>query len=141
MSDNSELKNNIITAEQMNKFVTVEGGDTLTGPLYGVTPGEDAVKEWQAYKEGNVRFEAEEVNTTNYIISSDNVSKIVNRSDASNGKFLAASTGDTSKNSYFEFSIFFMSFFINNISFCFIYSTKSVSFNFDISLYLSQNFL
>ena len=37
-----------------------------------------------AYKEGNVRFEAEEVNTTNYIISSDNVSKIVNRSDASN---------------------------------------------------------
>lgn len=59
-----------------------------------------------AYKEGNVRFEAEEVNTTNYIISSDNVSKIVNRSDASNGKFLAASTGDTSKNSYFEFSIF-----------------------------------
>ena len=59
-----------------------------------------------AYKEGNVRFEAEEVNTTNYIISSDNVSKIVNRSDASNGKFLAAATGDTSKNSYFEFSIF-----------------------------------
>lgn len=59
-----------------------------------------------AYKEGNVRFEAEEVNTANYIISSDNASKIVNRNDASNGKFLAASTGDTSKNSYFEFSIF-----------------------------------
>lgn len=58
-----------------------------------------------AYKEGNVRFEAEEVNTANYIISSDNASKIVNRDDASNGKFLAASTGDTSKNSYFEFSI------------------------------------
>lgn len=58
-----------------------------------------------AYKEGNVRFEAEEVNTDNYIISSDNSSKIVSRSDASNGKFLAASTGDTSKNSYFEFSI------------------------------------
>ena len=55
-----------------------------------------------AYKEGNVRFEAEEVNTANYIISSDNASKIVNRDDASNGKFLAASTGDTSKNSYFE---------------------------------------
>lgn len=58
-----------------------------------------------AYKEGTTRFEAEEVDVSKYVISSDNPTKVVERSDASNGKFLAASTGDTAKNSTFEFKI------------------------------------
>ena len=58
-----------------------------------------------AYKEGTTRFEAEEVDVSKYVISSDNPTKVVERLDASNGKFLAASTGDTAKNSTFEFKI------------------------------------
>ncbi len=58
-----------------------------------------------AHKEGITRFEAEEVDVTKYVISSDNPTKVVERTDASNGKFLAASTGDTAKNSTFEFNI------------------------------------
>ena len=58
-----------------------------------------------AHKEGITRFEAEEVDVSKYVISSDNPTKVVERPDASNGKFLAASTGDTAKNSTFEFKI------------------------------------
>ncbi len=58
-----------------------------------------------AHKEGITRFEAEEVDVSKYVISSDNPTKVVERPDASNGKFLAASTGDTAKNSTFEFSV------------------------------------
>lgn len=58
-----------------------------------------------AHKEGVTRFEAEEVDVSKYVISSDNPTKVVERPDASNGKFLAASTGDTAKNSTFEFSV------------------------------------
>ena len=57
------------------------------------------------HKEGTTRFEAEEVDVSNYVISSDNATNIVERSDASNGRFLAASTGDTAKNSTFTFKI------------------------------------
>ena len=56
-------------------------------------------------KQGTFRFEAEKVDVTNYKISSDNSSKIVERSDASDGKFLAAATGDNSSGGYFAFSI------------------------------------
>ena len=55
--------------------------------------------------EGTVRFEAEEVNVTSYVISSANPSKIVSRADASNGKFLAAATGDNGANKYFSFTM------------------------------------
>ena len=58
-----------------------------------------------AHKEGITRFEAEEVDVSKYVISSDNPTKVIERPDASNGKFLAASTGDTAKNSTFEFSV------------------------------------
>ena len=55
------------------------------------------------YREGTARLEAEAVDTTNYKKSSDNATVIVERADASGGKFLAAATGDTTKGGYFEF--------------------------------------
>ena len=54
-------------------------------------------------KEGVTRLEAEDVDVTNYVISSNNPTKIVERSDASGGKFLAAATGAVSDSQYFEF--------------------------------------
>ena len=54
-------------------------------------------------KEGVTRLEAEDVDVTNYVISGDNPTKIVGRSDASGGKFLAAATGDVKDSQYFEF--------------------------------------
>ena len=56
-------------------------------------------------KQGTFRFEAEKTDVTNYYNSSDNSSKIVERADASEGKFLAAATGDIAKNGYFEFKL------------------------------------
>ena len=55
------------------------------------------------YREGTARLEAEAVDTANYKKSGDNATVIVERADASDGKFLAAATGDTSKGGYFEF--------------------------------------
>lgn len=55
------------------------------------------------YREGTARLEAEAVDTANYKKSSDNATVIVERADASGGKFLAAATGDTTKGGYFEF--------------------------------------
>lgn len=52
---------------------------------------------------GTIRFEAEYAALDGYVISSDNPSKTVERADASGGKYLAAATGDTSKNPYFTF--------------------------------------
>lgn len=57
------------------------------------------------YKEGVARIEAEAVDFTNYYKSSDNATMVVERADASGGKFLAAATGDLSKNGYFIFKI------------------------------------
>ena len=57
------------------------------------------------YREGTARLEAEAVDTANYKKSSDNATVIVERADASGGKFLAAATGDISKGGYFEFWI------------------------------------
>ena len=54
-------------------------------------------------KEGITRLEAEDVDVTNYVISSNNPTKIVERADASGGKFLAAATGNISNSQYFEF--------------------------------------
>ncbi|MDD6042160.1 MAG: alkaline phosphatase [Eubacteriaceae bacterium] len=55
-------------------------------------------------KEGVTRLEAEDVDVTHHVISSDNSTKIVERADASGGKFLAASTGGTiNENYYFQF--------------------------------------
>lgn len=51
------------------------------------------------------RFEAENWKLDNYAISSDNPSKIVERSDASNGKFLAAATGNVASGQYAEFKL------------------------------------
>ncbi len=55
------------------------------------------------YREGTVRLEAEAVDTVNYKKSSDNATVIVERADASGGKFLAAATGDTTQGGYFAF--------------------------------------
>ena len=57
------------------------------------------------YREGTARLEAEAVDTANYKKSSDNATVVVERADASGGKFLAAATGDISKGGYFEFWI------------------------------------
>lgn len=57
------------------------------------------------YREGTARLEAEAVDTANYKKSSDNPTVVVERADASGGKFLAAATGDISKGGYFEFWI------------------------------------
>ncbi len=56
-------------------------------------------------KIGTCRFEAEDVDVTYHKISSDNPSKIVERKDASGGKFLAAATGNVQSGQYFEFKI------------------------------------
>ena len=57
------------------------------------------------YREGTARLEAEAVDTANYKKSSDNPTVVVERADASGGKFLAAATGDIAKGGYFEFWI------------------------------------
>ena len=54
-------------------------------------------------KEGVIRLEAEDVDVTHHVISGSNPSKIVERADASNGKFLAAATGAVKEGQYFEF--------------------------------------
>lgn len=54
---------------------------------------------------GNVKYEAENVDISNYKISNDNYKTIVERADASGGKFLAASTGDLAQAGYFSFNI------------------------------------
>lgn len=58
-------------------------------------------------KAGKVIYEAENVNTDAYKISGDNPAAIVERDDASGGRFLAAATGDTDGNgsNYFSFSL------------------------------------
>lgn len=55
-------------------------------------------------REGVTRLEAEDVDVTNYVISANNPTKIVERADASGGKFLAAATGAVRDGQYFEFS-------------------------------------
>ena len=54
---------------------------------------------------GAYRFEAENANTAHHVISSDNPDKVVERSEASCGKFLAAATGNPSSSQYFEFRL------------------------------------
>ena len=54
---------------------------------------------------GNVKYEEENVDISNYKISNDNYKTIVERADASGGKFLAASTGDLAQAGYFSFNI------------------------------------
>lgn len=56
-------------------------------------------------KEGTARLEAEEVDVTHYVKSSDNPTIVVERDDASGGKFLAAATGAIASGQYFEFRI------------------------------------
>lgn len=58
-----------------------------------------------AFKEGKIRFEAEEVDVTHYKKSGDNPTIVVEREDASGGKFLAAATGAVDDSQYFEFSL------------------------------------
>jgi hypothetical protein len=53
--------------------------------------------------EGVTRLEAEDVDTTYYYISANNRTKVVERADASGGKFLAAATGAVQPGQYFEF--------------------------------------
>lgn len=65
--------------------------------------GSDAI----ALKAGaTVRFEAENANLDSYVISSANSSKIVERADASGGKFLAAATGANKDSQYFSFQLY-----------------------------------
>lgn len=52
-----------------------------------------------------VRFEAEKCDLTNYVKSGDNSTNIVERADASDGKFLAAATGNVSSSQYATFKI------------------------------------
>ena len=56
-------------------------------------------------KEGVARLEAEEVDVSCYVKSSDNPTIVVERADASGGKFLAAATGAVADGQYFEFKI------------------------------------
>ena len=56
-------------------------------------------------KQGAARFEAESGDITHYAKSSANPTTIVERADASGGKFLAAATGDVKEGQYFEFKI------------------------------------
>ena len=58
-------------------------------------------------EEGTVIYEAEEVDTSAYEISADNPSKIIEREDASGGKFLAAAADDTDAtgSKYFSFTL------------------------------------
>lgn len=85
------------------------GGDSSSGGE--VEPDPDAptyeVKDYTLFvnKIGTCRFEAEDVDVTYHKISSDNPSKIVERKDASGGKFLAAATGNVQSGQYFEFKI------------------------------------
>lgn len=58
-----------------------------------------------AFKEGKIRFEAEEADVTHYKKSGDNPTIVVEREDASGGKFLAAATGAVDDSQYFEFSL------------------------------------
>lgn len=73
-------------------------GESPNLPIYEV-----AGSTLRIYREGTARLEAEAVDTANYKKSGDNATVIVERADASGGKFLAAATGDTSKGGYFEF--------------------------------------
>lgn len=57
------------------------------------------------YEEGLARLEAEDTDVTHYVKSSDNPTIVVERADASGGKFLAAATGAVSDGQYFEFKI------------------------------------
>ena len=56
-------------------------------------------------KEGVARFEAESGDITHYVRSSANPTTIVERSDASGGRFLAAATGAVQDGQYLEFKI------------------------------------
>ena len=56
-------------------------------------------------KEGVARFEAESGDVTHYARSSANPTTIVERSDASGGRFLAAATGAVKDGQYLEFKI------------------------------------
>ena len=52
-----------------------------------------------------LRFEAEDADLTHYKKSGDNPTNVVERADASGGKFLAAATGNVVEGQYFEFKI------------------------------------
>ncbi len=56
-------------------------------------------------KQGTARFEAESGDITHYAKSGANPTTIVERADASGGKFLAAATGAVKEGQYFEFKI------------------------------------
>ena len=90
-------------------------------------------------KPGTVIYEAENVDTTHYTISADNETKIVERDDASEGKFLAAATGDTSKASYFTFNINLQ--FNAEISMSVYYAQTESKKGNDIDMTKSYNYL
>ena len=53
-----------------------------------------------------VRFEAEKVDTKDWVLAGGNATAVVERADASDGKFLAAATGDTAKSKPAYFKIY-----------------------------------
>lgn len=94
--------------------IAAVGAAIALGAAFGMTA---CAKEEDAYfvdgdmlivnKPCTVRYEAENVNTDAYEISADNPSAVVERADASGGKFLAAATGNTNGDGskYFAFTL------------------------------------